>query len=291
MATPPETGRNQAMQQPQDQDLAESPARIASLIEGEIIPRLLMAHRRGEIEYSEKPLAAPSTATPSTVAKRDITLLAELALDQEAATLVTHVNGILKRGVSAEAVLVNYLGPAAHVLGDQWDNDDISFIDVTMAIWRLQEVVHDIAARVPAPAAPAEGALKSLFSVMPGDNHGFGTIVVDECFRRNGWESRCLTAVDEAQLLETVRENAFDLVGLTVSLDEHLPNLPRVIAAVRAASANPQVAIMLGGRLFNSASGLALRMGADLSAPDARAAVDLARTAVKEIAARSAAVL
>ncbi len=266
-----------------DQDPAESPKRIESLIEGEIIPRLLMAHRR-DLEGAEiRPAFVPSTVT-----KRDIVVLAELALDQEAATLVNHVNGIIRRGVSAEAVLVNYLAPTSRLLGEQWDNDDISFIDVTMAVWRLQEVIHDLAARIPAAAAPEEGALRSLFSVMPGDNHGFGTTVVDECFRRNGWHSRCMTATDERQLIETVSGEWFDLVGLTVSCDHQLADLPKLIGRVRSASANRQVAVMLGGGLFNSTDGFAQQHGADLSAPDARAAVDLAVAYIHETAKRSA---
>jgi MerR family transcriptional regulator, light-induced transcriptional regulator len=285
MAMPPEPGPIRPMLHATDHDPAESPTRIASLIEGEIIPRLLMAHRRGVPDIEVRPVSGPSHVT-----KRDIAILAELALDQEASTLITHVNGIIKRGVSPEAILVNYLGAAARLLGVQWDNDDISFIDVTMAVWRLQEVVHDLAARIPAAAIADEGAMRSLFSVMPGDNHGFGTIVVDECFRRNGWNSRCLTAVDEDQLLGIVAAEKYDLVGLTVSCDHHLTDLPRLIAAVRAASANPHLVIMLGGRLFNSSSDAALRIGADLSAPDAHAAVDLAQALVAEATARSAAV-
>lgn len=285
MATPPEPEPERPMLHTSDHDPAKSPARIASLIEGEIIPRLLMAHRRDFSEIDTR--AAPG---PSHVTKRDIALLAELALDQEALTLVNYVNGIVRRGVSPEAVLVNYLGPTACLLGEQWENDDINFIDVTMAVWRLQEVVHDIAARIPA-AAPSDGALRSLFSVVPGDNHGFGTIVVDDCFRRHGWESRCMTLTDEPQLLEVVAEERFDVIGLTVSCDDYLADLPRLIGRVRAASANPHVVIMLGGRLFNSSSGLAVQLGADLSAPDARAAVDLAEALVREVAVQSSVVV
>ncbi len=282
MATPSESGPNQPMLHSSDQDPAESPTRIASLIEGEIIPRLLMAHRRDLEGADMRPTSAPSSVT-----KRDIALLAELALDQEAATLVNHVSGIIRRGVSAEAVLVNYLAPASRLLGEQWDNDDITFIDVTMAVWRLQEVVHDLAARIPAAAVPEDGALRSLFSVMPGDNHGFGTTVVDECFRRNGWHSRCMTATDESQLIDAVSSERFDLVGLTVSCDADLVDLPHLIGRLRTSSSNPQVAIMLGGRLFNSANGYAQRQGADLSAPDARTAVDLAVAFIRETAKRS----
>ena len=80
--------------------------------------------------------------------------------------------------------------PGPPRLGEDWEADRCTFVDVTMALWRLQEAVRVLAARVPPALGRAgEQPHRALFTAMPGDQHGFGTVVIDEVFRRGGWES------------------------------------------------------------------------------------------------------
>lgn len=255
---------------------------IASLIEGEIIPRLLMAHRLGGGS------AVPSSNNEKTIIRdQDVAYIAELALDHDADMLFRHMADLESRGVSTERLLIECIAPAAALLGERWEDDRIDFIDVTMAVWRLQESVHILATRRPGRAAARDGAKHALFSVMPGDQHNLGTQIIDEFFRRAGWETQCLMATTEPELIATVRHSSPDVVGLTVSSDESVDDLPRLIAAIRAASSNPRLAIMLGGCVFNGNSALAVRLGADGAAKDARAAVEMANELVLSITAQS----
>jgi MerR family transcriptional regulator, light-induced transcriptional regulator len=259
---------------------------IARLIEGEIIPRLLMAHRRGS-----GALESRSVSTSAVVREQDIAYVAELALDHDADMLFRHMAQLEVRGISTDQILIECIAPAATLLGERWVEDQIDFIDVTMAVWRLQESVHILSSRRPGRAVDTTRAHKALFSVMPGDQHNLGTQIVDECFRRSGWDTICLMATTEADLLSTIRQAPLDMVGLTVSTDNHIEELPRLIAAVRAASSNPRLGVMLGGRVFNGNSALAIRLGADGAAKDARAAVDMANDLLHSIAIQSDSVI
>lgn len=242
---------------------------LSQLIEREIIPRLLVAHGAG-------PLAAGHAAHDDTILPEEVEAFAPLSLQVEADELLDHVDALVARGVSIDTLMVDLLAPAARLLGQFWEDDRCDFVDVTMGLWRLQEVVHELSARVPPERrGPAEGR-RALFASMPGDQHSFGTVVLDELFARAGWRTARLCEAEVADLAERLGEEWFDLVGLTISCDCHIATTPSVIQALRKASRNRRLCVMVGGRVFVGRGELADAVGADGTAPDARAAVQVA---------------
>ena len=248
---------------------------LSMLIQGEIIPRLMIAHG-SDIQTDD-----PGRDTDAAVAADDVETLAPLALKVDAGALLAHVERVLARGVPVDVVMVELLAPTARLLGIWWEEDRCDFVDVTMGLWRLQEVVHEIAARAPAERALAAGGRRALFASMPGDQHDFGTVVLDEIFRRDGWVTDRLSGADTSELIARVGGGWFDLVGLTVSCDRHIAPLPSVIAALRNVSRNPRLCVMVGGRIFSAEPALAIRVGADGTAGNAQLALKVAADLVR----------
>jgi methanogenic corrinoid protein MtbC1 len=81
-------------------------------------------------------------------------------------------------------------------------------------------------------------------------------------------------------LIELVKGNRFDVVGCSVSADRHLKQLGHQISEIRKHSINPEVKILVGGRMFNEHPELCLAVGADASAVDGIEAVKLAESMV-----------
>ncbi|TPG38297.1 cobalamin-binding protein [Sphingomonas koreensis] len=247
---------------------------LSKLIESEIIPRLMVAHMGDSGPVGEH-------AGASTISAAEVEAFAPMTLQIEADTLLDHVERLLHRGVSVETVLIDLLAPAARILGEFWEDDRCDFVDVTMGLWRLQEVVHELAARLPADRQSSER--RALFAAMPGDHHSFGAVVVDELFCRAGWITDRLSEAETADLVARVSSEWFDLVGLTISLDCHIGALPSVIVALRNASRNPQLCVMVGGRIFVRDPALAAQVGADGTASDAKLAVKVAAGLVNAV--------
>ena len=82
--------------------------------------------------------------------------------------------------------------------------------------------------------------------------------------------------VDSSVVAALLKKRGYDVVGLTVSVERHLAALPATIAGLRRASRNPDIIVLVGGRVFAADPGLAARVGADATATDAAAAVDVA---------------
>jgi methanogenic corrinoid protein MtbC1 len=249
-----------------------SPDALARVIESAIIPRLLIAHREGAA-------ASPVPAVPTVeIPPGFADLFAAATLTEEVAPLLARVEALMDGGVNVETIYLHLLAPAARRLGSWWDEDACDFVDVTMGLWRLQEIVHALAAWIPG-IAPVEGAeRRALFSPAPGEQHGFGAIIVEEFFRRAGWQTWSAPALDEAELVALAAGRIFDIIGLTVSVERHLPSLIGTVAAVRRASRNPDVVILVGGRVFTERPELATEIGADGTAADGQLAVVLAET-------------
>lgn len=254
-----------------------SPFALHRLVEGEIIPRLLLAHRGSD-------RAKDNVTSPIDIGTAE--RFAVAALRQEAYGLLVEVDALLARGHSVEAVFLEILAPAAHHLGNLWDADACDFVDVTMALWRLQEIVHELAARTPGAAERRSGERRALFAPLPGEQHGFGSLMVEEFFRRAGWTTASEPGASEADLNALVASRWFEIVGLTVSVAENVTRLPGVIAGLRAASRNPRLGVLVGGRVFIDHPDWANGCGADATALDARQAVLVAESLLDVLALR-----
>ena len=251
---------------------------LTRLIESEIIPRLLVAH-------ATVPHAAADVSHKESISAEEVEAFAPLSLQVEADELLEHVENLVARGVSLDTLLVDLLAPAARLLGEFWEDDRCDFIDVTMGLWRLQEVVHELSARMPHDhSKPFGQERRALFASLEGDQHSFGTVVIDELFCANGWLTDRLNEATTVELLERVRDEWFDLAGLTITCDCHIAPLPAIVRSIRGSSRNPRICVMVGGRVFAGNADLAASVGADGTAPDARVAVRVAGELVDAVA-------
>lgn len=246
---------------------------LDTLIQGEIIPRLLIAHPAPVADIVGEGRQAQLTA-------EEAQEFASLPLALEADELLCRVEAFLGRGVPVESIFIDLLAPSARKLGQFWEDDTCDFVDVTMGLWRLQEVMREVAMRVPAFTQPLCRPRTALFSPLPGEQHSFGALMVEEVFSRAGWASEALIEPRRQDLLRAIAERDFDLLGLTVSCDCPSGALSDLITSLRAVSKNPALQILIGGRVVNANPGLAIESGADGTAPDARSALALAERKV-----------
>lgn len=253
-----------------------APSPLNSLIQEQIIPRLLMAHSTGMVRTR-----APGVLS---VDPADAARFSALPLDLEADELLDVVEGYITKGISVESVFVDLLAPSARRLGQFWEEDECDFLDVTMGLWRIQEVMRQIAVRHPPLGTGGPGMRSALFSPVPGDDHSLGALMIEEVFARHGWQTEALISPKRKELLQIIADRPFDVVGLTVSCD--CPNglLADLISAMRSVSRTPGVQVLIGGRMVNANPAIVEEVGADGTATDACGALALAETLVSRAA-------
>jgi len=259
-------------------------ASLNAIIEGEIIPKLLIAHGVA----ATTPKGARKKPGSSEISPGEAHRFALLPLQLESANLMEEIDGFLESGVSVEAIYLDLLAPTARKLGDMWAADECDFVDVTMGLWRLQEVMREIAARNPVEGgAPPPDAPRALFAPMPGDQHSFGALMIDEIFTRAGWRSTTLPRPLRKELLDTVSREPYDVLGLTLTRDCPSSAVANFITATRKVSANPHLSILIGGHMINQNPAIVAEVGADGTGADARAALDVAERLVQSAPVRA----
>jgi methanogenic corrinoid protein MtbC1 len=251
---------------------------LARLVEGQIIPRLMMAHQ-------STPEIPPDGRLLSRLGVESTEKLALYSLSFGHETLLAVVGGLLQQGVTLEEIYLDLLAPAARRVGDFWLEDRVSYADVTIALGRLQQVVRALSVHETGETA-ASGARAALFAAAPGEQHTFGLAIIEEFFRRAGWRTWTEVTGSIRETVSAAQAHDFDLFGVTASGDAHLDQIATMIMSVRRASRNRDISVLVGGRLFNERPELVAMVGADGMASDAREAVLKAEGAVRQLARR-----
>lgn len=245
---------------------------LSTLVACEVIPRLMAA----------SPVRRPDPAAD--IGSEDIEGVVSLALTSEADVVIERIESLMARGLSADAVLIDLLAPAARILGEYWEEDRCDFVDVTMALWRLQQTVESLQIGM---ANEPRCSRRALFSPAPGDDHGFGAVIVEQMFLTAGWTTRRIIGGDRSEMLQALATGWFDIAGLTVGCTCNTARLASTITAMRSVSHNPGLKVLLGGPALIANADIVDLTGADGTAPDARQAVALADRLVEQTEARS----
>jgi methanogenic corrinoid protein MtbC1 len=248
-------------------EAADRMARLTGALESEVIPRLLLAHRSTPDVRS---LPSRDAQVPSAA---DVGALVRLVLAQDMSGASEHLAAVRAHGISVEGVYLDLLAPAARQLGELWVADLCSFGDVTVGLCRLQQVMRELGPAFRAEAETRPHGRRALLAPVPGEQHSFGLVMVAEFFSRAGWDVWTGSAPGRADLVGQVRGTWFAVVGLSLASEVNLDVLATTIRAVRRASRNRAVGILVGGPVFTARPELAAIMGADATAGDGRQAV------------------
>ncbi len=243
-------------------------------LEQDIVPRLIQAH----VAHEFSPDLATLSGRPISAA--DVLELARRALLPDDSLARDWVWRIRERGVPVEVLLVDLLPLASRHLGVLWEQDLCTFSDVTVGVGRLQQILRDISPGLLTRPHGKEPPLRVLLLPTPGEQHSFGLLTVAEFFRSAGWQvaGGPVPTLDPAA---AVRRDWYDVVGFSLAAEMHLAAARAAIAAVRKASVNPRVGILVGGPLFTGNPELAATLGADAVAINGSLAPEIAAKLVE----------
>jgi len=247
---------------------------LSHSVEAEIIPRLVLAHRKaGGRLAGPREIASVSTS--------ELESFTEAILLDRIDEALTTVASMRSRGVATESIMLDLLAPTAMKLGEMWEADEFDFVSVTVALGRLQQVLRHLSGGVPPLASAEKPRHKVLLSAAPGETHIFSLLLIDQFFRGDGWDTWTLPGASRDELINIVGRESFAVFGLSISCDVCISELRVLIPAVRKSSMNKRLRIMVGGPVFNTRPELAVELGADGTATDGPAALIQARRLVE----------
>lgn len=248
---------------------------LLNTLEREVLPRLLHAHGQSDAGPDKRPSKSDSDVPHSVVEQ-----LVQMALTNDTADMLAYVQAIHAQGVALETVYLHVLTPVARTLGEMWERDECSFTDVTVGLWRIKQVMHELSPTFQSVAQEQSHGREVMLVPTPGSAHNLGLFMVSEFFRRSGWRVSGELLSQSSDMLHAVQNDWIDLVGLSVGITDHLAPLAELIKALRGASRNPALQVMVGGPLMLAHPEHVATVGADFMAVDAQNAVELAEARV-----------
>ena len=136
-------------------------------------------------------------------------------------------------GLSREGVYLGYIPGGARCLGERWDRDELSFLQVTCGTGHLYALMRALGSEVPLHRRRFDNRRVALFATVPGEDHGIGITVAAGIFREAGWEIDLETGADHDQLVTHVEQTLPKIIGLSFSSERRLNDLVRLIVAIR----------------------------------------------------------
>lgn len=231
-----------------DADHAGKPASdnsiVARIIELEIIPGLLSRSRQ---EAQNRPRHA-QTPVALQVSPGMVHKLAELALQSGAPGCQTYVDRLTAQGLEQRSLFGILFANTARLLGRMWEEDECTFVEVTVAISVLQQLIHDNSGDGLAGLGQTYVPIRVLLLPAPREQHIFGILIVAQSLRSSGFDVDIEFEIANADhVLRIVGERPCDCIGFSLSSDRWLEGLTESVSKLRDYAGFGPRPIVLGG--------------------------------------------
>jgi len=248
---------------------------LVKTIEGNILPLIIEQHLDSSI-----PARFPAKQIIDQKAVEDLT---KLVLQEDARISVDYVKKMHGSGTALEDIYLLLLTPVARKLGEMWEEDESSFTEVTIALWRIKQLMYDLSPIFQQYAEQGKTGSSIMLVPLPGSQHNLGLFMVSEFFAKAGWRIWGELSATEEEIVSMATNEWFDIVGLSASVREQFPQLKELIQRIKAKSKNPNVGVIIGSPVFNQFPELVDDIGADMVGMDAADALEKATFYVERL--------
>ena len=247
---------------------------LIKMLDQEIIPRLLVSHQ------ANSPLEEIATPGLRKIHTPEIDLLIGLVMNGSQESCIEYIKKLIAKQVSIESIYLDLIPMTARKLGVLWEEDVVSFTEVTIGLWRLQHILYELTKDFQMKNSMPIENLNALLIPAPKSQHTLGLFIVAEFFRKAGWRVWGEPNLSSEEINTLIFSQWFDVIGVSIGYIEQLEDLNAMIASLRARSMNPNVSFMVGGPLYNSHPELFDEIDADIKSADANEAIRMAEIIV-----------
>jgi len=166
-------------------------------------------------------------------------------------------------GVALETIYVHHLAGAARRLGAWWEEDRVSFVDVTVGTGRIFAIMCALRTDFVPPRRLRNAAL---FAAVPGENHRLGVEMAADLFRDKGWHIDVLVGGTHDEIVSTAVRLDAGIIGLSASAEQALPTLAQLIVTLRIRM--PTAVILVSGPVVDIAGEIVGKLSVDFATSD-----------------------
>jgi len=172
---------------------------------------------------------------------QEIETLCEALLSDDRQASSDFVLHAQARGIAQDVICLSYLAVAAARLGEMWDQDRVSFLQVTVAVGRIYALMRSL--RRTMPALPVTEARTATFVSVPGEDHTLGVAMAAELLRTKGWNIHLLLGLGHNRLVDELATMKPRLLGISASGKRSLGSLTRLLVAIKLSMPASQILV------------------------------------------------
>lgn len=214
---------------------------------------------------------------PRTVRKEDlpnpseIDLLCSALMAPDDRAAERFILAARRDGVDLDVIYLGYVVGAARRLGKMWDEDKVSFIDVTLACGKLYRIIRGLRHVIAPDIMKGKEEAPALFALAPGETHTLGIEIATDVFRREGWDIDMLVGLNHDTLVDQADRRAYRAIVLVANSDKMIEPLARLVLALRIS--HPLAHLVVAGNIQNAHPEIIDLVGADAVIKDINTAV------------------
>ncbi|HWE01205.1 MAG TPA: B12-binding domain-containing protein [Tepidisphaeraceae bacterium] len=185
------------------------------------------------------------------------------------------VDAAVKGGLDAQTLLTKLVWPTMELLQSLYREDRVSIASLNLATRLNRSITDQLCAKL--ERSPSNGKNVLIFC---GDDEPeeLGGQICADLFEADGYVVRFAGGgVPEDEVLKLIGDTRPDLLIMFGTLPAGVPMVRKLVDYLREVNSCPNMQIMCCGGIYKRAEGLAEEIGADLYAPDAAEAVQVAR--------------
>ncbi len=182
-------------------------------------------------------------------------------------------------GASAEVIYLGYVAGAARRLGVMWEEDRVSFLEVTLASGRLYRIIRGLRHVIDSGWGTLKGK-PTLFALAPDETHTLGIEIATDIFRREGWDVEMSVGEDHETIVSRAETNRYQAIVLVANSEGMVTQLVRLVLALRITQ--PMAKVVVAGNIVGQVPGVSDLTGADATIEQIETAAETLRAIVAE---------
>ena len=188
-----------------------------------------------------------------TLDEEEISKLTNLLLDTEEGSFELAITVLKTHGASINYIVLDLIPAIARQLGKQWEDDSLSFADVSIGVNKLERVIHKLDYLFQANQLERQQNKAIFIAGFPGSQHSLGSLIFGNFLIFSGWQVHRPSQANIDSIVYGVSSKEVQAIAISVSTNEQLEQLPSLIDLLRQKSKNPNTIVLIGGSLYNKA--------------------------------------
>ena len=188
-----------------------------------------------------------------TLDEEEINKLTNLLLDTEEGSFELAITVLKTHGASIDYIVLDLIPAIARKLGKQWEDDSLSFAEVSIGVNKLERVIHKLDYLFQANQLDRQQNKTIFITVFPGSQHSLGSLIFANFLIFSGWQVHRPNQVNIDSIIYGVSSKEVQAIAISVSTNEQLEQLPNLIDLIRQKSQNSKIIVLIGGPLYNKA--------------------------------------